>query len=338
MAVRTESEPRSGGYFELSTDAIAAHQRREFWRDTMLNRSDADFRADAAERGFSASVRGFISDNAELREGSLEAGILRRGAARCRHDGGDEILMTVVMSPQHQIAYRDDEGSFLIPAGRFLVTDMSVPFAVEMGRFRTINFRLPRASVARAIGVSPVRRNGRLLPATPLASLLFEQMVRFANALPTMDDDEREVALDATANFALATLRLDARAAPQGAPWEDGRHWSGLWTAAERFIERHLDRADLSPDMLARGLKCSRTQLYRLFARHDVSVMDHVRDMRLSRCRDMLADRDCQMPIAEIALLCGMDDPSAFSRRFRRRFGCAPGELRRMSRERQRSG
>jgi AraC-like DNA-binding protein len=129
-----------------------------------------------------------------------------------------------------------------------------------------------------------------------------------------MDDAAREVALDATADFALAALRLEI----ETDPWDDGAHWRGLWQAAERYIERNLDRADLSPDTLAHALRCSRTHLYRLFARENTTVMDYIRETRLNRCREMLADPARHLPIAEIATLCGIDNSSAFSRGFRR--------------------
>jgi len=319
------SEPPAGRYFELSTDQVAARERPDFWRQTVLNRSDVEFRTDAAARGFSASAWGYIGEDAELRYGRLEAGTLHRRAAHCRQDGGGEILLSAIVSTNDQVRYRDSSNTFAVPAGRFLVTDMSVPFALEMGRFRSINFRLPRAAVVRAVGTSPARLRGRLLPATPLTALLFEQMVRFADALPEMDDEARQVAMDVTADFALGVLRVET----QSAAWEDGAHPAGLWPAAQRFIERNLERVDLGPAVLARALRCSRSQLYRLFASHDTAVMDHIRDRRLARSREMLSDPSCRLPVAEIALLCGMDNPSAFSRGFRQRYGCSPGELRR---------
>ena len=321
--------PATSRYFEHSTDRVAASQRRQFWRDTVLNRSDAVFRPDAAAHGFSASVRGYIGGSAELRAGNLDASVPRRGAARCRQDGGDEILLTANVSTDEKLSYQDGGGALIVPGGCFLLTNMSVPFALEMGRFRTINFRLPRGSVARAVRAWPARVAGRLLPRAPLTSLLFERMVRLADALPAMDDHAREVAMDATAAFALAALRWEARATPWGRSGD--AHWAAMWSAAEMFIERHLDRGDLGPDSLARALKCSRTQLYRLFARHDVAVMDHIREKRLTRCRDMLGDPNCRLPIDEIGALRGMDNPSAFSRGFRRRFGCTPGEPRRLT-------
>jgi len=274
-------------------------------------------------------VRGYIGERAELRYGVLEAGILRRGVARCRQDGGGEILLSAIVSTDDQFQYQDSTGGLTVPSGRFLITDMSVPFALEMGRYHSINFRLPRAAVVRAVGTWPARFRGRVLPASPLATLLLEQMVRYAGALPDMTDAERQVALDATTDFALGVLRLEK----QAAVWDDGANWRGLWLAAQRFIERNVERADLNPGMIARGLRCSRSLLYRLFAFHGKAVMDHIRELRLSRCRDMLADPSCRLPVAEIASLCGMENPSAFSRAFRQRFGCTPGEMRRRARE-----
>jgi len=83
-------EPISPGrYFDLSTDRVPAHERGEFWSDTVLNRSDVALGPNAFTQGFSAQVTGFIGDRAELRDGRSDAVMLRRHAARCRKDGGD---------------------------------------------------------------------------------------------------------------------------------------------------------------------------------------------------------------------------------------------------------
>jgi AraC-like DNA-binding protein len=325
-------------YFALSTECVAPRDRRVFWRDTVLDRSDADFPPDAGSHQFSASVLGCLSDAAELREGRSGAVMLRRGAARCRQDGGDELLLSAIVSTDRPAMYQSGDVVLKVPVGRILVNDLSIPFAIDLARYRSINFRLPRIAVSRALGRSPACLSGRLLAETQLVALLVSQLARVAEALPTMNDDARGVALDATADFALATLRLETSEtgwrSPDGVARDDEAPWRGLWAAAHRFIERHIDRADLNPDMVARALSCSRTQLYRAFARHDTTVMDSVREMRLTRCRDLLADRDCALPIAEIASLYGLDNASAFGRGFRRRFGCTPGELRQRARER----
>jgi AraC-like DNA-binding protein len=56
--------------------------------------------------------------------------------------------------------------------------------------------------------------------------------------------------------------------------------------------------------------------------------MGHVQEHRLLRSQTMLPDPACRLAIAGIAHACGFEDPSTFSRRFRRRFGCQPRDTR----------
>jgi AraC-like DNA-binding protein len=297
-----------------------------------LNRTEADFPPDGQPRGFSAQVRGFLGIASELREGRSDAVIMRRSAARCRRDGIDEIMISYLVSSDGPGQYCKGDTAFSIPIGAAVVNDSMVPFTVAMRRYRSINFRLPRTAVARAIGGDPAVLAGRLLSATPLNRLLFSCFTQFVDTLEEMDDAGRQVALDAATEFALAALRLETRAGV----WEEGAHGNGLRQAAQRFVEGNLHRQDLNPDMLARALRCSRTHLYRLFASNGGTVMGYVREVRLERSRAMLADAASRLTIGEIALRCGFDDPSAFSRSFRRRFGCQPGEVRRESRNAER--
>lgn len=319
---------QTGRYFAVSTDIVASGDRREFWRETALNRSDPDFPPDADPRGFLAQVRGFGGIASELRDGRSAPLTLRRSAARCRQDGGCEIILSGIVASDGPALYRKGETEFGVPAGRLLVNDMAVPFSIAMPRYRSVNFRLPRASVASAVSGDPAVLAGRMLPATPLVGLLLSQLTRFADVMGKMDDAARQVALDAVTDFALATLRLETRSGL----WEEGAHWTGLRQAARRFVAANLDRQDLNPETLARALRCSRTHLYRLFARDGQTVMGYIRDVRLARSREMLADAACRLAIGEIAQLCGFDDPSAFSRGFRQRYGCQPGDVRRESR------
>jgi AraC family transcriptional activator of tynA and feaB len=321
-----------GRYFKVSTAVVAPGDRRAFWRDTALNRTDADFPADGAPRGFSAQVRGYVGATGELREGRSDAVIMRRSAARCRQDGIDEIMLSFLVDSDGPGQYRRGDTVFSVPIGGVTVNDSAVPFTVDMQRYRSINYRLPRSAVASAIGGDPGILTGRLLSTAPLNRLLSSHLMQLVDTMEEMDDAERQVALDVATDFALAALRLEAR----GGEWEDGAHGKGLRQAAQRFIEGNLHRQDLNPDMLARALRCSRTHLYRLFSSNGETVMGYVREVRLARSRAMLADAASRLTIGEIALHCGFDDPSGFSRSFRGRYGCPPGEVRRELRESRR--
>lgn len=330
MSARPKPALPVARYFKLSTGAVPPGDRQAFWRDVALNRSDADFPSDGRPHWFAAQVRGLLGDGSgsELREGQSDAVIMRRTVARCRQDGIDEIMLSFLVSSEGPGQYRRSDTTFDIPAGGIVVNDSAVPFSVIMPRYRSINFRLPRAAVATAIGGDPAVLAGRLLAATPLNRLLFGYFTQFADAMEEMNDAGRQVALATATDFALAALRMETR----GGVWEDGAHGTGLRRAAQRFIEGNLHRHDLNPETLARALHCSRTHLYRLFSGNGETVMGYVREARLARSRAMLADAACRLTIGEIALRCGFDDPSAFSRNFRRRFGCQPGDVRREAR------
>jgi AraC-like DNA-binding protein len=67
-----------------------------------------------------------------------------------------------------------------------------------------------------------------------------------------------------------------------------------------------------------------------LFAREELSFAAWVREQRLRRCRDDLADpRLRHLAISEIAGRWGYRSPAHFTRAFSARFGVTPRELRR---------
>jgi AraC-like DNA-binding protein len=317
-----------GRYAEMSTGEVMPGER--WWQrpDVGLHSYEPEFIPTNADRPFRARMRGFITPIAELREVLSDPLVARRTAEQCRRDGNQQVLVSAIVEAAQPLLFGHRDGGGIVTASRIVVSDMAQPFNVHMQSYHAVNLRLDRASVADAIGTDPARLHGLVLGSTPLASLLFGQMQAFAQAMPAMADAARQVGLNAVSDLALGTLRLDGL--PGG--WEEGTHWAGLWQAACRFIARELGNAELSPDTLAEALRCSRTQLYRLFARHDRTVMGHVQECRLLRSRELLADPACRHSIATVAWLCGFEDPSAFSRGFRRRFGCQPRDVRRVAR------
>jgi hypothetical protein len=146
MMQATLAAPPRSHYVEMSTDHIAPAQRREFRCDMILNRSDAEFHSAISPGGHTASARCYIGSAAELRYGFLDVGALRRGAARCRRDGGDKFLLTALVATDESVRYVDAAGELVVPAGRILLTDMTMPFALKMGPFRSINVRCLVAS------------------------------------------------------------------------------------------------------------------------------------------------------------------------------------------------
>jgi AraC-like DNA-binding protein len=59
------------------------------------------------------------------------------------------------------------------------------------------------------------------------------------------------------------------------------------------------------------------------------SITERILELRLQKAHAMLMnDRSCMLKISDVAAICGFNEVSYFHRRFRRRFGAAPAQLR----------
>jgi AraC-like DNA-binding protein len=83
------------------------------------------------------------------------------------------------------------------------------------------------------------------------------------------------------------------------------------------------------PKAVARACYVSVRQLHRLFAREGVTFGTWVREQRLRRCRDDLADLALShLTIAEIATRWGFRSPPHFTRTFEARYQVTPKSMR----------
>ena len=95
--------------------------------------------------------------------------------------------------------------------------------------------------------------------------------------------------------------------------------------AAIAYVERHFCEPGLNSIDVAAALGISVRYVNRLFEMSGRSLTDRLLDLRLNAARHLLVERGSDLKIAEIAQHCGFTDISAFNRRFRSRFGGAPG-------------
>lgn len=93
---------------------------------------------------------------------------------------------------------------------------------------------------------------------------------------------------------------------------------------AQRFAQR-IGACDI-----AAAIHCSPSQLFRYTQKYfSTTPSDYINSVRLRRATELLDQTE--MRIGEIAQQVGFDDPSYFSRLFRRTFGMSPGSYRRIS-------
>jgi AraC-like DNA-binding protein len=101
---------------------------------------------------------------------------------------------------------------------------------------------------------------------------------------------------------------------------------------AKQFIQRNLAVPQLDCAMVADHCQVSRTYLHAAFADARLSVAAYIREMRLTRCWEMLRNPALsRRSITDIALIWGFDDLGTFGRAYRRRYGISPRQDRQIA-------
>lgn len=98
---------------------------------------------------------------------------------------------------------------------------------------------------------------------------------------------------------------------------------------AVHYIRIHASDPELSPLRVAQACGISLGYLHEVFRGPGMAVEQKIFEERLELARRLLIDpRRKGVPIQTLAYEAGFSDPAHFSRRFKRRFGVTPGELR----------
>ncbi|WP_416984438.1 helix-turn-helix domain-containing protein [Streptomyces sp. T028] len=100
-----------------------------------------------------------------------------------------------------------------------------------------------------------------------------------------------------------------------------------------RYIDAHLDDAELTPQQIAQAFFISPRTLHRLFARFGETVAATIRLRRLRACREaMLSPQNAHWPLTDIASRFAFADLAVFSRAFKSRYGVSPSRYRELNR------
>lgn len=96
----------------------------------------------------------------------------------------------------------------------------------------------------------------------------------------------------------------------------------------KQFVHSHLVNTELSIEMIAHELNCSKRYLHRIFEDEGVTLDRFIWNARLERCRDALASRhEGQGSISKVAFAWGFNSNAHFCRIFKSRFGVSPRDF-----------
>ncbi|NTV71968.1 MAG: helix-turn-helix domain-containing protein [Azonexaceae bacterium] len=96
----------------------------------------------------------------------------------------------------------------------------------------------------------------------------------------------------------------------------------------KQFIHSHLVNTELSIEMIAQELNCSKRYLHRIFEDEGVTLDRYIWNARLERCRDELTSRSEGIgSISKVAFAWGFNSNAHFCRTFKSRFGVSPRDF-----------
>ncbi|MCF4120891.1 AraC family transcriptional regulator [Antribacter sp. KLBMP9083] len=103
----------------------------------------------------------------------------------------------------------------------------------------------------------------------------------------------------------------------------------GLRHTVQEFLRAHATTPGLDVEEVARCHFVSRRKLYQVFGEAGLAPAEFLRRERLRAAARLLrAGGPGARPVEQVAYACGFDDPTTFTRAFRRVYGCTPREWR----------
>ena len=202
----------------------------------------------------------------------------------------------------------------LLP-GRIYLRDWAYPYDCKSTPMHMYTIVVPRHRLASSDVLDRQHPILEWQVAAPEGALLFKLWTELVKSFASVTSKQAERMCDGLLGFVDGLLGgLDQEDAPV------------TLRAMERFLAARL-RADVGAEDLCRHFHTSRSTVYRLFEPHG-GIRAYLSRLRMERAYADLCQADpTHAHIAEIAASWRFNEPSSFSRKFRRHFNRSPSEV-----------
>lgn len=235
-----------------------------------------------------------------------------------------QVILSVQLSGHFRLIQSDRNAT--IRPGQFIMYTSDVPVQIEGSRnYRSIGVKIPLARfrdpahVLHELSATVFDANRGLAPA------VWTFIERLVAGGPGISRDSRAGMSHHVVGMIEQLLREQT---PRQGQLETST--AALRENCLRYIESHLQDPELSPDQIATAAFISTRYLHQLFSGTGTTVSRHVRQRRLERVREDLADpQSAGLPIEQILQRWGVNNVSHFGQVFKKIEGCTPAEYRR---------
>ena len=113
---------------------------------------------------------------------------------------------------------------------------------------------------------------------------------------------------------------------PEDGISEEDRHFLNK---LKTIVNDHMNNGNLCVEFLAEQMRMSHSALYRkIRTLTGYSISSYILNMRMEKAKQMLLNTTDS--VGDVAMRCGFDDSSYFTRTFRSSFGCTPSQIRKV--------
>jgi AraC family transcriptional regulator, positive regulator of tynA and feaB len=294
----------------------------ETWRDSLRSRCGA-YRPEGIP---SSAFAGWVTQRSMNGLAALNIGSnalrIERTHQDVRRDGLDHYFIVFEVAGQSAMTHNDQV--LQLAAGDVALVDATLPLTYLSGDgtapWNCVILGLPRRSLISHLGFEPqggtFRRGG-----TSAGRLLLDMI---SDAQP--GDESTFSPADSYMQLAAYDL-VGALFAPSDHELFS-RHADKLFKRICNIIKARFTDPDFGPSEVAAEAGISLRYLQKLFTAHNSTCSHFIQSIRLDHAARLLHRRvllNTNQPISEIAYGSGFVDYSHFARRFRHRFGRAPG-------------
>jgi AraC-like DNA-binding protein len=314
----------------FSSDELPAHlddrARFKLWNDLYTERY-GDAEISCLDSPFSARSKfSYVGDIGLVQsEGTIQR--YSRTSRQIATDQREDFLIGLSRCRSRMSVKQRGREAVLAPGGMIIYTNVESSECFAEGANAWSGLSVPRSRLLELVANTD-DLIGRPFDAARPAIRHLSRYIDFLLASEEIVEDPQLIDKASAVVLDLAVLALGARG--DAAEIARGR---GLRAARVQEIlsevGAHFSDLAFSAHTVALKLDLSPRYIQELVQETGWSFTERVLELRLQKARAMLADPcNDQMSIAGIALACGFNEVSYFSRCFRRRFGCSPTQYR----------
>jgi AraC-like DNA-binding protein len=296
----------------------------EAWRETYRLACGRRFSPDGVEpTPFSGWARGGRVFGFKTLDAASNTTTMRRSYRDVRLDGVDDYFVLFQVDGKTILVDHND-GSARLAAGNVILGDAARPWtAVADEKVDTWNctlINLPRRALTSHLGFDP--KGGLCRSSAAPAGRLLLDLIR------NSDRDEGSEFSPGDSYMQLVIYDLVGALFAPSEPGPVSRRTDKLFTRISGVIRDSFADPDFGPAEVAAKARISLRYLHKLFMERGLTCRESIYSRRLDYAAHLLhrrASLATDQPLSDIAHACGFTDYTHFARKFRHRYGQAPG-------------